>query len=312
MARIGIAAVALLLVVPQPGAQQLPRAPVTVRVSFRNVSLHMAPGVVLDVSRIDGAFVARQPNQPPIFDDERSYTLRIDSGEMSMTTESLSNLLNGYVFKYDGAALSDISVTIEEGRLKQKATLRKGVPIPFSMTAELSATPDGRMRVHPTSMKAIGIPATDVMKLFDVEVDELVKSNRAHGVEIVENDLLLSPSHLLPQPALDGHLTGVRIVGSRILQEFGGRKSVAIAPAGNQAKNYMYYRGGVLRFGKLTMNGADMQLIDADPRDAFDFYPSKYVAQLVAGYSKNTPGGGLRVYMPDYNQTAGANLRPPS
>jgi hypothetical protein len=62
----------------------------------------------------------------------------------------------------------------------------------------------------------------------------------------------------------------------------------------------MYYRGGTLRFGKLTMSDADMQLIDANPRNPFDFYPDRYITQLVAGYSKNTKSGGLKVYMPDY------------
>jgi hypothetical protein len=64
----------------------------------------------------------------------------------------------------------------------------------------------------------------------------------------------------------------------------------------------MAYRGGILRFGRLTMNNVDMQLIDADPRDPFDFYPDHYNEQLVAGYSKTTSTGGLRVYMPDYNK----------
>ena len=48
------------------------------------------------------------------------------------------------------------------------------------------------------------------------------------------------------------------------------------------------------------MHDADLQLIDSDPKDPFDFFPSKYEGQLVAGYSKNTPAGGLRTYMPDY------------
>jgi hypothetical protein len=34
------------------------------------------------------------------------------------------------------------------------------------------------------------------------------------------------------------------------------------------------------------MTDADLQLIDADPRDPFDFYPARYQAQLVAGTRK--------------------------
>jgi hypothetical protein len=50
------------------------------------------------------------------------------------------------------------------------------------------------------------------------------------------------------------------------------------------------------------MNNADMRLIDADPTDPFEFFPDHYKDQLVAGYSKTTVSGGLRVYMPDYSK----------
>ena len=79
------------------------------------------------------------------------------------------------------------------------------------------------------------------------------------------------------------------------------------------AKNYLYFYGGSIRFGKLTMTDADMQLIDASPATPFDFFPEKYEAQLVAGYSRNTPRKGLQVFMPDYAQVAakGGILKPP-
>jgi hypothetical protein len=48
------------------------------------------------------------------------------------------------------------------------------------------------------------------------------------------------------------------------------------------------------------MSDTDLQLIDTDPKDPFDFFMARYNTQLVAGYSKNTPQGGLKTYMPDY------------
>jgi hypothetical protein len=77
------------------------------------------------------------------------------------------------------------------------------------------------------------------------------------------------------------------------------------------ARNYLYFFGGSIRFGKLTMADADMQLIDADPRDPFEFFPARYERQLIAGYSRNTPRHGLQVFMPDYVAAGGAALPPP-
>jgi hypothetical protein len=285
-----------------------------VAIAFRNVHLRVANGVVLEVRHIEGALLSTKTGQPPVFDDQGSFKLRIDSGEVAMTPESLTHLLNEHVFAYDKSPLSNIEVSIENGKLKQKGTLHKGVSVPFTVVAEISATTDGRIRLHPTDVKTIGIPSEGLMKLFGVELEDLVKSNRAHGIEIVDNDFLLDPSRLLPEPAMSGHLTAVSIDQDRIVERFGKgtRSGPLVAAADRFAKNYMYYRGSVLRFGKLTMSDTDMQLIDADPSDPFDFSPPEYVKQLVAGYSKNTASGGLRVYMPDFDQAAGANLKPRS
>ena len=289
------------------------QAATQVSVAFRNVHLRVAAGVMMEVRHIEGAMLPTQGNRAPVFDDQRSFALRIDSGEIAMSPASLARLLNDHVFAYEGSPLKDIQVSIEEGHLKQKGTLRKGIPVPFTIVADLSATPDGRIRVHPIDVKAAGIPSEGLMKMFGLELEDLIKSNRAHGVQIVDNDLLLDPGRLLPAPSLSGRLTAVTRETDRIVERFGsGTRGKLSADADRRARNYMYYRGGTLRFGKLTMTDTDMQLIDADPSDPFDFSPPEYVKQLVAGYSKNTPSGGLRVFMPDFDQAAGTTLRPTS
>jgi hypothetical protein len=99
---------------------------------------------------------------------------------------------------------------------------------------------------------------------------------------------------------MSGRVTAVRIEGDRIVQVFGTQKA---DPAWKPpSSNYMWYRGGVLGFGKLTMHDTDMRLIDANPRNPFDFSPDRYKDHLVAGYSKTAATGGLMVYMPDYGQ----------
>ena len=294
-----------------PGRSSLPTASPSepVRVRFHNVHLRIAPGAVLEVRDLEGALLATTPGQPPVFDDERSFDVRVDAGTVAISPASLTRLLNDRVFAAKDSSIRNARVTIEGGRLRQDGTLKKGLRIPFSIVAEIAATADGRIRVHPTKVKAAGIRAAGLMKLFGIEMDDLVKSNPSAGLEIVDNDLLLAPDRLLPSPTLRGRLRAVRIEGDRIVQVYGG--DVAPLPR-NERGNFMHYRGGTLRFGKLTMSDTDMRLIDADPRDPFDFSPEGYQRQLVAGYSKNTPEGGLRVYMPDYDQAAkGSGIEPP-
>src|SRR5437879_8572824 len=48
------------------------------------------------------------------------------------------------------------------------------------------------------------------------------------------------------------------------------------------------------------MTNADVKIVDANPKDPFDFSIDHYNQQLVAGYSKNTPRYGLVARVPDY------------
>jgi hypothetical protein len=280
--------------------------------AFRHVNLHIDQTIVLEIRHIDGALISAVPGQPPVFDDQKSFTLRIDSGEVAMSPESLTDLLNRYVFAYEGAPLRNLAVTIVNGQVHQEGTLHKGVDIPFAIDAEISATPEGKIRLHPTRVKAAHLPTGGLMKMFGVELDELIKLKQAPGVEIQDNDFLLAPDRLLTTRKISGHLTKARIEGNRIIETFGSGAIEKLTPPDPRARNFMYYRGGTLRFGKLTMSDADMQLIDANPRTPFDFFPEQYVKQLTAGYSKNTPSGGLKVYMPDYADAARSNLTPAS
>ena len=63
----------------------------------------------------------------------------------------------------------------------------------------------------------------------------------------------------------------------------------------------MYFRGGTLRMGKLLMVDADMQVVDTDPSDPFDFFIDRYNDQLVAGFARNQPNYGLLVFMRDFD-----------
>ena len=279
-------------------------APAPVQVQMRNVALHVDATTVVRIAELRGELISTSPNRPPVFDDKRSFKVRVDSAEIAVDSAALTQLLNRYLFSYKGSPLRDLKVTTEGAQLKIEGELRKGVPIPFSMTAEPSVLPDGMLRLHPTKVKTLGVPTKRLMALFGVELDNLISLKKANGARIDGDDFVLDPSALLPPPRIEGHLQAVRVEGDRIVQRFGPGRLPALKPPDPSAPNYMYYAGGVLKFGKLTMADTDLQLIDENPRDPFDFSQERYNDQLVAGYSKNTAALGLKVYMPDYHKVA--------
>jgi hypothetical protein len=278
------------LLLSQPAA---PAAPVGIE--MRNVRLHVADDAIMEVRWLSGRLRSLSSN-PPVFDDQHSFVMEIDDGEMAIDAASLSALVNR-AFEYKGAALSNLRVGFEDGQLVQHGTLKKGISVPFSIAASVAATADGLLNVHPLKVKTAGIPTAKLMSLFGVELDDILKSRPDRGITFRNNDLFLDVGRMLPAPATRGKLTKAVVRGDRLVQVFGRG---AAASAGGHG-NYIWFHGGTIRFGKLTMTEADLKLIDMDPRDPFDFYSARYNEQLVAGYSKNTIDHALRTYMPDYD-----------
>ena len=137
------------------------------------------------------------------------------------------------------------------------------------------------------------------MDLFGVKIADLINTRKVKGVSADKDDLILDQEQILPPPQIRGKLSSITVQNGQITQVFGsGKASLHFSGA----RNFMAYRGAVLRFGKLTMNDTDLVLIDEDARDPFDFYLDHYREQLVAGYTKTTPQFGLRVYMVDFNK----------
>jgi hypothetical protein len=291
-------------VAPPPEIQE-PAGTVT-QVAMVNVNLHLDPVLVLRIRHLEGQFLPARKGQPPSFDDKLSYIVAVDSAEVGVSMASMTHAMNTYVFNEPDAPLKNLTLSAEGNEIKQTGTLKKGPGVPFEMVGTLSPTPDGKIRITATKVKAAHLPVKGLLKLFGLDMAKLINTRNTRGIMVDDNDLILDPTLMLPPPRMRGRITAVRIEGDEIIQTFGSEKRAFTAQFPHA--NYMAYRGGVLRFGKLTMTDTDMRLIDADPTDPFDFFPDHYSEQLVAGYSKTTAAGGLLVYMPDYNKIAKARL----
>ena len=163
------------------------------------------------------------------------------------------------------------------------------------------------MRLHATKLKAVGVPVKGLLDLLGLDVDDLMKMPPGSGIRADGDDLLLDTAALLPPPRTEGRLQTRRrspATAWRLHDDRAAAPPRAARPRCRcrRRRNYLYFFGGSIRFGKLTMSDADMQLIDADPSTPFDFFPAHYEDQLVAGYSRNTRRKGLQVFMPDYSR----------
>jgi hypothetical protein len=271
-----------------------------VQVQMHNVMYHFTNQVAVHLINVGGSLTPTKPGHVPVFDDKESFELRITAAEITMDPQSLANVLNTHVFSAKDAPLKDISVSIEKDHLKVKGKLHQKGDIGFETEGRLSATPDGKIRLHAEKIRALHLPVKGLMDLFGVDIADLIKNGKVRGVQVEKDDLILDPGEILPPPRISGKITDIHLEGNNIVQIFGDPKKYEWAKV--TAQNYMAYRGNRLQFGKLLMTDTDMVIVDPDPRDPFDFYLDRYKDQLVAGYSKTTPTFGLRVYMVDFNK----------
>jgi len=279
-----------------PQAQAVP-----VDIQMRNVNFRLTPDIVIEIRRLRGWLRRTKPELPVTFDDSASFLVDIDTADVAMTPASMTALMNSYVLAYEGSPIKNITVEIRGDRLVQKGTLRKGVDLPFEMEGSMSPTADGQIRVHADKIKAGHLPVKGLLHLFGEDLSKVMKSNAARGMDVDGDDIILNPRALTPPPHMEGRVTRVGIEGGKIVQHFdSGRHLPPLMPS-LASDAYIYHRNGILRFGKLTMNDADLEIV-GDRAGPFEFFQREYQKQLVAGYSKNTPSGGLVSHMVDYSR----------
>ncbi len=273
----------------------------SVEIQMRNVNFRIARDIVLEVRALRGRLKRTKPEVPVTFDDSGSFYVDIDTAEVAISAASLTALLNSYVLSYQGAPIRNVTVTMAGNRIVQKGSIHKGVDLPFEIDGSVSTTQDGDIRLHADKIKSAHIPLKGLLHLFGEDLSKLVNQNAGRGMKIEGDDIILSPRTLTPPPHLDGRVTRVRISGGKIIQTFDSGHHLNPLEPPLRTSAYIYHRGGTLRFGKLTMNDADLEIVGDRP-GPFEFFQREYQKQLVAGYSKNTRANGLIAHMVDYSR----------
>jgi len=287
----------------------------TVKVAMRNVEFHLTDRIVVHIASLEGK-LAPKPGQIPVFDDKQSFGLDADAANVSVTNQALTNDLNDFVFAKPDAPLKKLSVTTKGDRLVIKGFLASKGDLPFETDGTVSVTPEGMIRIHTTKVKTLHVPVKGLMDMLGLETSKLLNTNKVAGVAVDKDDLILDPEEVFPPPQIHGHLTRIAVQGNGMALEF---RSPGVTPTAQMpvtastcgGQNFLAFKGGSVRFGKLTMNDTDLELVDSTPADPFDFSIDHYNRQLTAGYSKMTPRGGLCVHMPDLDKIrASTNPKP--
>ncbi len=270
-----------------------------VQIVMKNVMYHYTDSIAVHAIRLRGYLTPVKAGAIIVFDDRNWFNLVLESAEISIGCNSLAQVLNENVFSSADAPINNLRIESRNGDLVIKGKFHQKGDVSFETTGTISSDGDGQVRLHSNQVRAAHLPVKGLMDLLGIDLARLISTNKIHGVKVEKDDLILDPEQILPAPHIQGKVSAVRIESNNIVLVFG---SPVPNFAAKQSGNYMAFRHGEMRFGKLTMRDADLIMIDMDPRDPFDFFLEHYQEQLVAGYTKSTLDYGLRAYTRDYNK----------
>lgn len=266
-------------------------------VSMKHVNFYIIPQAALRIRTMRGT-MRSLTGGPVVFDDKNAFVIHLDYAEIGLNGTDITELMNRHIFAYPGAPLKRLKVHTQGARVVQAGVMHKILDIPFEITADVSMTPQGLIRLHPVKTRILGVNGNDLMRAFHLSLEKILDLSKAKGVSVKGNDIFLDPVKILPPPAIEGRATAIRVDGDQLVQTFGTSSAAApLTPPDTAAPAYMYYKGGTLHFGKLLMLDAQMQIVDLRPSSWFDFSLDRYKDQLVAGYSRTLADLGLEVYM---------------
>ena len=148
-----------------------------------NVDLHMTPASPCTCATCVAGSSRRRSRDVPYLDDTASYTVTVDSGVVAIDLASLNALMT-QTLADDNSNVDKLKISVDDkGNLRQKGVIDKAVNIPFNVKAGIEATPDGKLRVFTKSVKGFGVPMKPLMKMFHIEMDDLLKVKPGHGVD---------------------------------------------------------------------------------------------------------------------------------
>jgi hypothetical protein len=268
-------------------------------ITVYHVIFHERSGIRLRAEWLEGRLFPAKPGVTPSLDDPNSFKVVIDAGITQIGLQDLARALT--VTELKNSKLSNIQITARGAReIEIKALLHRIVPVPVQLIGEIEPTSSPRINIRIKSMKVLHIPFKGLLHAMGLSPSQAADVKNSQTIQFQKDHVYLRTDDLFPPPRRLGRITDVHLTKSGELEEHYGDDALQKAPPrGRKTQNYMQLTGGSIRFGKLTMNNADLTLIDSSPGDWFEFDLANYRRQLTAGDMHMTTNGGLLVFTPD-------------
>lgn len=299
--------VADTLVEPPPPSADPMVEPV---LTMRNVQFRFTNDVVVGIDRIRATMKPTPTAGIVSFDDPASFDLEVTGASIRLTMPQAQTLMNERVFAYKGSNVHHIELAADGKQIVIRGTLTKGASIPFTMKGSLSMREGRWLAVDAKEIKIGAVGVTGLLKAIHVTMQAMIDPPSSGQVRVERNTILIDVLSELPPPHVHGVVTALDCCDSGIGLTLGAPAAASdsalrgIVSSAMSAPNFIAIRRGSLRFGKMTMTDSELDLLDADPTDSFDFFLRDYQCQLAAGDARTTLKYAWHVRMPDFGKLA--------
>ena len=296
---------------PIPDAASPADSTTVTEIEMRNVHFRLTDHIGIEMDHVRGNLHSlMHGNATVVMGDKTAFGMRVYAGEASITTVALTWLMNEWIFADSAVPLKRVKVTQAGSELRIVGIFGTRIKLPIQMVARVEATPDGMIRLVPTSIKAVRLESRGILSALGVHLQDLLDLKRARGIRLAGDTMYMNPAEAFPPPVLRARIGEARVENGGVHLRFvpldarDARKAAIhlVHDSATLAANYIVMRGGTVRFGKLFMAHTDATVIDADPKDPFDFSIDYYFSQMVEGFSRSKPDYSQVYTMPDYSK----------
>ncbi len=276
---------------------------------MRDVVLYPFRDVPSHVAQLSGSAAPTRSGRPIVLDDIGSYGIMLQHAEVHIGAPAITALMNHYILPASNGPIKHVDVTFGDGAIGMTGVLVKGgARVGFKATAVPEPTRDGDLRLRVVKMRAGGFVPKGVLDAVGMKLSKVAQPRNTYVFHAVGDDLIMPIVSMFPPPKVSGVLRSVRVTPHEMTMVIGAPEVVA-APALPYA-SYIHYRGGVVRFAKLTMRDVDLTITSNLASRPLGFSPASYYRQLEGGVTIALPSRGMVARVPDYATLVNRSSRP--
>jgi hypothetical protein len=249
---------------------------------------------------IPDLIVNATPNEsgaPVVFDDPTSFSLTPIKGSVVLDSGKLEALLNKQVFAFKGATLKNIKVkTADKVLTLSGQMIRKGVWVPFVLKGDIQLSDGHILKYTPWQVITDGHDATQVLKVANVAIDELLTVDTP-GAKLIGSTVVLDTLKLFPPPMLNLNIATASMEARGLVLTFDNEGAGTDSATLTDSNSYILIKGGDVKFMKAMPTDARVQVMSESGDADLDFNLYGYRDQLSAGHLELEEDGAILAYL---------------